>query len=163
MTEQDIRQEFREYFKGRFNQVGLFEFGIKDAIFDAFIIQPFDRKIRGFEFKVTRRDFLSDLKLKPKPIYALPELVYHDGSCRTDRYTAKWEKYLTYVNIFYWVCPEGLIQPNEIKDPAGLIWIPGMVIKKRPKQINRDMDIKLLKEILFLFVARTKVRTGDYF
>lgn len=154
MTEQDIRQEFREYFRGRLNHVGLFEFGIKEAIFDAFMIQPFDRKIRGFEFKVSRSDFLSDIKLKPETI------AYN---WNLDRYVAKWTKYLTYVNIFYWVCPSGLIQPNEIKEPAGLIWIPGMVIKKRPRSINKDMDIKLLKEILFLFAARTKTRIGDYF
>lgn len=154
MTENDIRQEFREYFRGRLNHVGLFEFGIKEAIFDAFMIQPFDRKIRGFEFKVSRSDFLSDIKLKPETI------AYN---WNLDRYVAKWTKYLTYVNIFYWVCPTGLIQPNEIKAPAGLIWVPGMIIKKRPKSINKDMDISLLKEIMFLFAARTKTRIGDYF
>ena len=160
MIENDIRQEFRKHFRERFNQVGLFEFGIKEAIFDAFIIQSGDKKIRGFEFKVSRRDFLSDNKLRPTLISFAEKRLHPEP---VDHLRTKWEKYLKFVNIFYWVCPEGLIQPNEVKEPAGLIWVPGMKIKKRPKSINKDFDVKLLQEILFLFASRTKTRTGDYF
>lgn len=35
----------------------------------------------------------------------------------------KWHNYLEYCSDFYFVCPWGLIQPEEVAAPAGLLWV----------------------------------------
>ena len=49
----------------------------------------------GYEVKISRSDFLGD---------------------------SKWMSYLQYCNEFYFVCPSGLIQPDELPKEAGLLW-----------------------------------------
>ena len=167
ITANDIRACFREYYQYRFNEVGLFEFRIsyenyRDCQFDAIMISPHRRIIKGFEFKVSRSDFLTDLKIRPKIRSLWTGIEYDDGS-------PKWKGYLKYCNLFFWVCPEELIKPEEIESPAGLIWIVGepplfhLRVKKRPQKINKDMPIELQQRILFLFAARTKTRNASYF
>ncbi len=163
LTANDIRACFREYYQYRFNEVGLFEFGINgedyysQCKFDAFMITPHRKIMKGFEFKVSRSDFLNDLKLKRR----------HWSNFPGDK--PKWKYYLEYCNLFFWVCPEGLIRPEEVETPAGLIWIVGdpplfhFQIKKRPKRTTQNMDIELQRRILFLFAARAKTRNGSYF
>jgi len=151
MTSKDIQEVFRQHYKYRFNYTGLFEFEITENYtscrFDAIIIHAHRQYIQGFEFKVSRIDFLNDL---------------HNG---------KWKKYLQYCHSFLWACPESLIQPEEIELPAGLMWIcPNektddhyLKIIKKPKRIIPSPDIELLQKILFLFASRAKNRSGDYF
>jgi hypothetical protein len=164
LTADDIRACFREYYQYRFNEVGLFEFGISGqdmgdiyywgCQFDAFMITPHRQIMKGFEFKVSRSDFLADQKSQRKR--------YREGG-------PKWKAYLRYCNLFYWVCPEGLIKPEEVEAPAGLIWIVGdpprfhLDVKKRPKRTTQNMDIELQRRILFLFAARAKTRNAAYF
>ena len=50
----------------------------------------------GYEIKVNRSDFVSD---------------------------QKWNQYLNYCNQFYWVCPTGLINVDEIDPRCGLIYV----------------------------------------
>jgi len=174
LTANDIRACFREYYQYRFNEVGLFEFRIsggfqitnnvsyRDCQFDAFMITPHRKIMKGFEFKISRSDFLADLKPRPKMRSLWTGIEYDDGS-------PKWKGYLRYCNLFFWVCPEELIRPEEIESPAGLIWIVGepplfhLRVKKRPKRTCEFMDIELQQRILFLFAARTKTRNGSYF
>jgi len=161
LTANDIRACFREHYLDRFREVGLFEFGISSdgnywgSIFDAFIVVP-DRQIfKGFEFKVTNSDFLADRK--PRHRYG--------------PMTPKWKAYLEFCNLFAWVCPEGIITPEEVEPPAGLLWIvPAPSISgfrfrmmKRPRRINRDMPIALQRRILFFFAARAKSRNESFF
>ena len=49
----------------------------------------------GYEVKVSRSDFLRD---------------------------DKWPGYLSYCHKFYFACPAGLIQPEELQSQVGLIW-----------------------------------------
>lgn len=35
----------------------------------------------------------------------------------------KWHNYLEYCSDFYFVCPWGMIQPEEVAAPAGLLWV----------------------------------------
>jgi len=49
----------------------------------------------GYECKVSRNDFIRD---------------------------DKWQNYLELCSDFYFVCPFGMIQPEEIAHPAGLLW-----------------------------------------
>jgi hypothetical protein len=162
MTADDIRACFREHYQYRFRDIGLFEFGISDGddyfhcIFDAFMIVPDRQVFKGFEFKVSRSDFLADLKPRPQR--------YRDT-------LPKWKSYLKYCNLFYWVSPEGMIQPNEVEPPAGLVWITAARTKtgflfclmKRPQRINQEISIALQRRILFFFAARTKSRNQSYF
>lgn len=50
----------------------------------------------AYEVKVSRSDFLRD---------------------------DKWPNYLNYCHRFYWACPSGLIKPEEVADPCGLVWV----------------------------------------
>ena len=50
----------------------------------------------GYEIKVHRSDFLRD---------------------------AKWMNYLGACHLFYFVCPSGLIDPSEIPEGVGLLWV----------------------------------------
>ena len=57
---------------------------------------PSIRDIKGFEFKVSRSDFLAD---------------------------KKWKKYLKHCNSFSFVCPYGMIKKEELPEGIGLLWI----------------------------------------
>ena len=161
MKAHEIRACFREYYQHRFREVGLFEFGISwnydyyGSIFDAFVIVPQRQFFKGFEFKVSRSDFLSDQKPRKN----------HYGSL-----TPKWKHYLKYCHLFYWVTPEGLVKPEEVEPPAGLVWIcpnprGGFLFRvvKRPKRTTPAMDPKLVQRILFFFASRAKTRSDRFF
>lgn len=160
MTAEDIRSAFVERFKYRFREAGLFEFGINDKVFDAFIINPDRQYFRGYEFKVSRADFLSDLKERERTRFDLASRSW------SKQPWVKWHGYLEYCHTFFFVCPEGLIQPGEVDDPAGLIWIAsprGFRVVKRPKRVMKDMDPRLTLRILFFFASRAKTRSGRFF
>lgn len=70
----------------------------------------------GYEIKVSRGDWLRD---------------------------EKWHSYLEYCSDFYVVCPSGLIAPDEVAAPAGLMWVAktgNMLITKR-KAARRQVVI----------------------
>lgn len=103
---------------------------------DAVTFNRYDRKIRGFEIKLTRADFLQD---------------------------KKWERYLPYCNYFSFVAPKGVIQKEELPDKIGLIevffaeklWateevrITSEIVKKmyRLHDVPAELYIKLLEGI----------------
>ena len=66
-------------------------------ILDAWIM-PFSwtRPIIGYEIKISHSDFRRD---------------------------KKWFGYLEFCNLFYFVCPWGLIEPREVPEEAGLIYL----------------------------------------
>lgn len=71
---------------------------------------------REFEIKISRSDFLADAK-KAKH-------SSDDGA-----------------NFFYYVCPEGLIKPNEVRPKYGLIYVyehGGFLIAKKPVRLNSN-------------------------
>ena len=69
----------------------------RPMILDAWVM-PFSwaKPIRGYEIKVSASDF------------------------RRDR---KWIGYLEYCNLFYFVCPWGVIPPGLVPEEAGLIYV----------------------------------------
>ena len=158
LTAYEIKQVFRRHYHNRFTEVGLFEFDPGMARFDAFMIQPHRRIFKGFEIKVSHSDFLRDKK-NARPSWR-----------REYTKDAKWEYYLKYCHLFYYVCPENIIMPDEVESPAGLLWAARnsdgsggfFLLKKRPKR-NGGPDDQLAQKILFLFAARAKTRAGDYF
>jgi len=90
--------------------------------------------ITEYEIKISRSDFLADRK-KPRD-------VRQDGP--------------TY---FWYVCPEGMIQPEEVPDYAGLAWTsPGyrlLWMKPAPvlhrRKITGRQSLKLLTSCYFRF------------
>lgn len=92
--------------------------------------------ISAYEIKVTRSDFLSD---------------------------DKWPGYLPYCNQFSFVCPWGLIDPAEMPDQVGLIYVSKnaeRLITKRKPAIRQDVEIP---EDLYRYVlmSRAKIRASD--
>lgn len=80
---------------------------------DAAIIDVSKRWIRGFEIKVSRSDFLRD---------------------------EKWQTYTEFCSSLSIVCPEGLIRPDEVPAPFGLLYVraDGSVRwLRKPKRFQR--------------------------
>ena len=86
----------RLYHIGAYNDILIPEFTFKGRRVDALIVNTHQRKVRGYEIKVSRADFMQD---------------------------KKWKEYAEFCNLLYIVCPKGLINPEEIESPFGLIWI----------------------------------------
>lgn len=61
-------------------------------------------EVRGYEIKTSRSDFLGD---------------------------KKWKEYLEYCGKFYFVCPAGMIKPEELDKEIGLIYIDKGHIQER--------------------------------
>lgn len=67
----------------------------------------------GYEIKVSRADFARD---------------------------QKWQDYLPMCRALFFVCPKGLIQPEEIPGNVGLLWAHGAVLRTKKKAEVRDPD-----------------------
>jgi len=147
-----IKKHFRELNHPGF---GLFEFGInRECVFDCLLVKPSSKRFRGFEFKVSRSDFLRD------------------------KNSGKWKKYLKYCHTFTWVCPKGLINKEEIEKPAGLLWIstigdeygykeqrffeiPHPIWIKRPT--TNEISKEIWDEIVLILIGRVKYRKEAFF
>lgn len=92
--------------------------------------------ISGYEIKVTRSDFKRD---------------------------EKWSAYLCCCNCLYFVCPDGLIQPDELPAEVGLIWATksGSRLMTRKKASYRHVEIpdSLYRYIL---MSRVQVKRNQY-
>jgi hypothetical protein len=70
----------------------------------------------GFEIKTSRSDFLLDVKTPAKRV-----------------------RYLELCQFFYYVTPSGLVQPHEVPDEIGLIWVDERGCRLKKKAPNRGM------------------------
>lgn len=88
-----------------------------------------------YEIKVTRADYLSDIR------------------------AGKWEKYLPYCNEMFFVCPHGMIKREEVPKGVGLIYISKNGDKTRiVKQSLREHNT--MKNLVFdtlWYIARCRV------
>ena len=84
----------------------------------------------GYEVKVSRSDFLND---------------------------DKWRQYMDHCHEFYWVCPWGLIQPNEVGEGAGLMWVTrtGTRAIRKVKAVRRDIGFS---ELVFRYVLMSRAQ-----
>ena len=83
----------------------------------------------GYEVKVSRSDFKQD---------------------------NKWREYLSYCHWFYFVCPWGLIQPEEIEKDAGLCWVSKNSQRIYTKKHVEKRDIEIPVELLIhILMSRT--------
>lgn len=97
-----------------YNNLVIPEFTWGDLRIDAIMIDTQHRWIRGFEIKVNRNDFKKD---------------------------NKWVDYSRFCSSLCIVCPEGLIQPEEIEKPFGLIWV-----SDKPSFANSYLKIQYKKK-----------------
>jgi hypothetical protein len=88
----------------------------------------------AYEIKVTRSDFIQD---------------------------DKWPGYLAYCNAFYFVCPHGLIQLEELPENVGLMYVSktGTRLYTKRKAPRRDVDIP---ERLWRYLLFSRTRVVDY-
>ena len=113
MTVNDIHTALRRL--GGYHGVYVPEFTYGGRRIDAAVIDVSKRWIRGFEIKMSRSDWLRD---------------------------EKWQEYSRFCSSLSVVCPEGLIQADEIDSPFGLLWImneQGFPVKwvSKPKRFQR--------------------------
>lgn len=94
MTARDVIRAITEH-NGAWGCVVVPEFTFQERRIDAALIDTRQRRVRGFEVKVSRSDFLSD---------------------------EKWQLYTAFTSDLSIACPAGLIQPEEVPDPFGLLW-----------------------------------------
>ena len=89
----------------------------------------------GYEIKVSRSDFLGD---------------------------EKWVEYLKSCHQFYFVCPSGLIQPEELPDKVGLMYVSqtGTRLFTKRKAVIRDLEIPN-DLLLYILMWRTKILTNS--
>ncbi len=85
----------------------------------------------GYEIKVSRNDFLHD---------------------------TKWQSYLPFCNELYFVCPQNIIQKDEVPENCGLMWVSksGTMLFTKKKAAYRDVEIppEIYKYIL---MSRAKI------
>lgn len=89
--------------------------------------------LTGYEIKVSRADFLKD---------------------------DKWMNYLGYCHQFYFVCPVGVIKPEECPEQAGLLHVTSTgsrlyTKKKAPTRDSNEGEVMLLME--YLLMCRTRI------
>jgi len=144
----DIRQWFRPVSDKPFplsgHEVCLFEFGIDNHRFDLIRINCYARKIRIFEFKSNRADFLHD---------------------------KKWKNYLAYCHTLTFVCPPNVISVNELPKGIGLLNVfrwkykgerrlgkrLGGIWVRRPRSVGKPSE-QILTHIAFTAVSKFPYR-----
>jgi len=93
--------------------------------------------VKEFEIKISRSDFLADFKNKKEKHNALKTGYDHT----------------IIPNYFCYVTPTGLVEPNEVPDYAGLIWVTPqgrLITKKRMTKLhtyNIKEDAKFWKKL----------------
>ena len=85
----------------------------------------------GYEIKVSKQDFL------------------HDD---------KWQKYLPFCNQFYFVCPYGMIDKNEIPEEVGLMYVSKTGTKLYTKKKAKFRNVEIPDTIFrYILMSRTKI------
>ena len=107
---------------------------------DAWVMKPSwaNRLSIVYEIKVSRNDFLNDKK------YTL---------------------YFPYCNEFYFVCPPKLIQPNEIPDDCGLMWVSSTGTRLYTKKKAKYRDVEIPEDLYrYILMCRAEIckRYNDY-
>lgn len=86
--------------------------------------------VSAYEVKVSRGDYLRD---------------------------DKWRGYLAFCNEFYFVCPDGLIKPEEVPEGAGLYWVAktGTQLRRKKRAPTREVRIP---ESVFRYILFSRAR-----
>lgn len=92
--------------------------------------------ITAYEVKVSRGDFIND---------------------------DKWPGYLDYCNQFYFVCPTGLISPDELSQDVGLMYVAStgsrLITKKKAPYRNVNIPESIYR---YIIMSRARITNGTY-
>lgn len=91
--------------------------------------------ITGYEIKVSRSDFIND---------------------------EKWRYYLPYCNQFYFVCPKGIIVPEELEENVGLLIVASTGTRLFTKRKSAFRDIEIPNSIFSYILASRARITNEY-
>ena len=108
----------------------------------------FNRNLRIMDVWVLRRSWTN-----------LETICYEIKISREDfKRDSKWKEYLNYCHKFYFVCPWGMIKPEEIENGAGLYWVTknGSRTYIKKYAANRDIEIPI-ELLLHIIMSRTVV------
>lgn len=90
----------------------------------------------GYEIKVSRSDFIND---------------------------TKWMEYLPYCNEFYFVSPWQMVQPAEVGEGAGLMWITATGGRLHIKRKAPYRDVTIPEDLYrYILMYRTKIVESTY-
>jgi hypothetical protein len=90
----------------------------------------------GYELKQSRQDFTRD---------------------------EKWVHYLEVCHYLYFVCPWGLIKPEELPPQVGLLWAGGSRLQIRRKAERREPDpVALCRLMSYVLMSRTRIVSNMY-
>ncbi len=85
----------------------------------------------GYEVKVDRSDFLKD---------------------------DKWRSYLGYCNEFYFVCPSKVIEPDELPEGVGLLWVATTGTRLYTKRRAAFRDVEIPGDLFrYVLMCRTSI------
>jgi hypothetical protein len=107
-----------------YNSLVIPEFTFGDLRIDAIAIDIRHRWIRGFEIKIKREDYVRD---------------------------TKWTLYSEFCSSLSIVCPEGLIQKDEVQPPFGLLWFCGEDDYLTPRWIRKPKNIQKRDSMAWIF------------
>jgi hypothetical protein len=125
LTAEDIKKRLAGI--GGYGNIFIPEYTWKQIRIDAVIIDIRKRWVRGFEVKTSRIDFLQD---------------------------DKWTQYSEFCSSVSIVCPEGLIEKNEVQKPFGLLWIKESVDWNRQRDfqwVRRPKNIQNRKSLAWFW------------
>lgn len=189
LTEQSIQRRLNHFFASwKYNVDGLYVFEWESDK----LIWTKSGYIYEFEIKISRADFKNDFKNKKEKHlilkgpteeerfmpYFYENYEYNKHLYKSfDDYVARTEKDSNYLivnhrrpNYFYYVVPEGLIQPEEVPEYAGLIWIlkeyrdvrsAYTISKQAPalhKQKYKDHEFDLAQKFYFNWQTDRRLR-----
>lgn len=86
----------------------------------------------GYELKVSRKDFLRD---------------------------EKWRDYLRLCHRFWFVCPRGMIQPEELPQDVGLLWASSNMARLVAKRTAVPRDVQIPETLWrYILMCRAKIQ-----
>ena len=91
--------------------------------------------VTAYEVKVSRQDFLND---------------------------RKWMDYRQYCNEFYFACPAGLIQPNELPEDVGLYWASKSGLRLFNKKKAVFTECGNMEDVFrYILMSRAEIRPPE--
>jgi hypothetical protein len=92
----------------------------------------------GYEIKVSRGDFLND---------------------------NKWPLYLDFCHEFWFACPWKMIDPKEVPEGCGLVWMNagGKMVRKVKAPRRNISDESLWKVMAYVLMSRTRITDSTYY
>ncbi len=188
-TEQSVQQRLNHFFASwKYNVDGLYVFGWESDK----LIWTKTGYIYEFEIKISRQDFKNDFKHKKDKHIILQGPTAEEKYMPSCYQHYEWNKknyasleaYLAQIrpdsydliannrkpNYFYYAVPEGMIQPEEVPEYAGLIWIQkeyryvkqSYVIVKQAPQLHKvkykDAELNLSEKFYYNWQADRRLR-----